>query len=157
MGAGRSAVLVAAVAAALTGCAGKPAGPSAPPVAPQPQTAQAQAVASQEFGLLAGGGWAPAWSLWPASAQQAISAADFVRLNTECKPQLGTAYVLDSSTKLDDTTVRVGWHRGAQSGSNTVAYQDGKWRFVPDASALADYRLGVDQLVERRRAAGDCH
>ncbi|MFE0464972.1 hypothetical protein ACFW1A_37535 [Kitasatospora sp. NPDC058965] len=154
----RGAVLAAMAAVLLptAGCGTGSRAPSAAPVAPQPQTLQAEAVARQEFGLLAGGGWASAWGLWPAGAQQAIGQDDFVRLNTECKPQLGTPYLVDRSTKLDDVTVRVDWHRDAQTGSNTVVYQDGKWRFVPDDGALADYRLGVDQLVQRRRAAGDC-
>jgi len=114
-------------------------------------------VASREFGLLAGGGWAQAWSLWSDSAQGALSQADFVRLNTECRPALGQPYVLDATTPVDATTVRVDWHQGSAKGSDTVVYQDGAWRFVPDAASLAGYRLGVDRLVAQRKAAGACH
>jgi hypothetical protein len=57
---------------------------------------------------------------------------------------------------VDPTTVRVDWHRATANGSNTLVYRAGRWRFVPDPGALADYRLGVDRLVLRRRAEGAC-
>ncbi|MFC1411788.1 hypothetical protein ACEZCY_21265 [Streptacidiphilus sp. N1-12] len=149
-------VTAVAVVAAVGGCSSSPrhSGPTAPPL---PQTMQADSVASEEFGLLAGGGWAQAWDLWTAGARQVITQADFVRLNTECRPLLGVPYVIDTSTKVDPTTVRVDWHRAAATGSNTLVYQDGTWQFVPDPGSLTDYRLGVDKLVGQRRAAGSCH
>ncbi|MFE9425705.1 hypothetical protein ACFYNO_22365 [Kitasatospora sp. NPDC006697] len=155
----RAALTLAAVSAAalLAGCGSAGSTASAPTTPPMPQTFQAEAVARQEFGLLAGGGWIQAWSLWDATSQQAISGNDFAKLNTECKPAVGIPYVIDKSTKLDQDTVRVDWHHGADTGSNTLAYQQGKWRFTPDATALAAYRTGVDQLVQQRQAAGSCH
>ncbi|GAA1261679.1 hypothetical protein GCM10009665_59220 [Kitasatospora nipponensis] len=157
-GARAGALVLVTVAALATGCASSPrTGAPTPPTPPQPQSLQADSVASQEFGLLAGGGWAPAWALWSDSAQQAISQADFVRLNTECRPPAGIAYVIDRSTTLDPATVRVDWHRAGATGSNTLLYQAGRWRFVPDEGALAEYRLGVEPLVQQRRAAGSCH
>ncbi|TQF01757.1 hypothetical protein E6W39_05190 [Kitasatospora acidiphila] len=152
---GATAALLLGLAA--TGCSSSPSRPSIPATPPQPQSLQADSVASQEFGLLAGGGWAQAWSLWDESGQQAISQADFVRLNTECRPAVGAPYAIDRSTTVDPTTVRVDWHRATTAGSNTMVYQAGRWHFVPDQGALADYRLGADQLLRRRRAAGACN
>lgn len=139
------------------GCSAPPrtGAPAASP--PPPQSLQADAVASEEFGLLAGGGWAQAWNLWSADAQHAIDQADFVRLNTACRPALGVPYVIDKSTTVDPATVRIDWHRAAATGSSTLVHQAGRWQFVPDAASLADYRLGVDRLVEQRKAAGSCH
>jgi hypothetical protein len=114
-------------------------------------------VASREFGLLAGGGWAQAWDLWSDSARQALGQADFVKLNTECRPVLGEPYVIDTATAVDPATVRVDWHRAEATGSDTVVYQDGAWHFVPDAASLAAYRLGVERVVRQRKAAGECH
>ncbi|MFF7635811.1 hypothetical protein ACFZB9_22070 [Kitasatospora sp. NPDC008050] len=139
------------------GCSSGPARPAAPGTPPEPQTFQAESVARQEFGLLAGGGWAQAWSLWDDSGQQAITQADFVKLNTECRPALGVPYVIDESGKVAEDTVRVAWHQGAERGSNTLVFTRGTWRFVPDATSLTAYRTGVDQLVAARRAAGSCH
>ena len=154
--AGLSALVLLTVVA---GCSGSP-GPSGTPRTlkpPQPQSLQADSVASEEFGLLAGGGWAQAWSLWTDSAHQAITQADFVRLNTECRPVLGVPYVIDGSTTVGPDTVRVDWKRAGVSGSNTLVHRTGTWQFVPDQASLADYRLGVDTLVRKRRAAGSCH
>ncbi len=155
--AGVTALALLAVAATAAGCSSAPAQGAGRPTPPQPQSLQADAVASQEFGQLAGGGWAQAWSLWADSAQQAISQAEFVRLNTECRPLTGAPYVIDRSTTVDPATVRVDWHRSGSTGSNTLVYQAGTWRFTPEASALAEYRLGVDELVRQRKAAGSCH
>ena len=140
----------------VAGCSGPPRH-SGPTAQPMPQTLQADSVASEEFGLLSGGGWAQAWDLWADSARQVMSQADFVRLNTECRPVLGVPYVIDRSVKVDSTTVRVAWHRAAATGSSTLIYQAGKWQFVPDPGSLADYRLGVDKVVKQRRAADGCH
>lgn len=144
-------------AALAAGCSSGAARPRDPGPAPEPQALQAASVASREFGLLAGGGWAEAWTLWSDPARQALSQADFVKLNTECRPVLGEPYVIDASTSVDPTTVRVDWHRAAATGSDTVVYQAGAWHFVPDATTLAGYRLGVDRLLRQRKAAGECH
>jgi hypothetical protein len=155
-----AAAVVAALLVAgstITGCSSSAAPPRGPGPAPGPRSLQAASVASQEFGLLAGGGWAQAWALWSDTARQALSQADFVRLNTECRPALGQPYVIDTTTSVDETTVRVDWHRAAATGSDTVVYQAGAWHFVPDAAALAEYRLGVDRLLRARKAAGECH
>lgn len=160
-----------ALATAVAGCASTPRHDAAT-APPRPQTLQGIAVANQEFGLLAGGGWAQAWALWSPTAQQAISQADFVRLNTECRPALGTPYVISATTALNPDTVRVDWSRGsatgaattgsattgsATTGSATVVYLSGSWHFVPDAATLAEYRQGVTALVRQRKAAGSCH
>src|SRR5258708_5556307 len=63
---------------------------------PGPSLVRARSVATQEFGLLSGGGWAQAWALWSAAGQASIGAADFERLNTQCRPALGEPYVLDA-------------------------------------------------------------
>lgn len=122
-----------------------------------PSMVRARSVATQEFGLLAGGGWAQAWALWSAAGQAAMSEADFVRLNTECRPVVGEPYVVDSATDADATDVTVAWHQGSTTGSSTVVFQGGAWRFQPDAQTLAAYRGGVAAVVAERKAAGACH
>ena len=149
--------LLATLATGAAGCSSAAPHPRDPGPAPGPRPLQAAGVASREFGLLAGGGWAQAWTLWSDSARGALSQADFVRLNTECPPALGQPYVIDSTTQVDDSTVRVDWHRAAASGSDTLVYESGSWRFEPDAASLAGYRLGVERLVAQRKAEGACH
>ena len=122
-----------------------------------PSMVQARSVATQEFGQLSGGGWAQAWGLWSAAGQAALSEADFVRLNTECRPALGEPYIVDTATDLDATTVQVAWHQGSTTGNSTMVYQGGAWKFQPDAQTLAAYRGGVAAVVAERKAAGQCH
>ncbi|GAA2040484.1 hypothetical protein GCM10009839_48280 [Catenulispora yoronensis] len=123
----------------------------------QPDPLQATSIAQREFGQLSGGGWAQAWQLWSDSARGTLTQADFVRLNTECRPALGVPYVIDSTTTIDATTVAVAWHQAATAGSSTVVYENGAWHFVPDAQTLAAYHQGVDRLISDRKAAGQCH
>ncbi|NUP51023.1 MAG: hypothetical protein HOW97_27475 [Catenulispora sp.] len=125
-----------------------------PPAQPDPR--QATSVAQREFGLLSGGGWAQAWQLWSVTARSALSQDDFVRLNSECRPALGVPYIIDSTASIDDTTVSVAWHQASATGTATVVYENGAWRFTPDAQALAEYRQGADSVIAERKAAGRC-
>jgi len=118
---------------------------------------KARSVATQEFGLLSGGGWAQAWGLWSAAGQAAMSETDFVRLNTECRPALGEPYLIDAATDVSATDVKVDWHQGSTTGSSTMVFEGGAWRFQPDAQTLAGYRSGVAAVVAERKAAGECH
>ncbi|ACU72110.1 hypothetical protein Caci_3203 [Catenulispora acidiphila DSM 44928] len=122
-----------------------------------PSMVRARSVATQEFGLLSGGGWGQAWGLWSAAGKAALSEADFVQLNTECRPALGEPYIVDLATDLDATTVRIEWHQGSTTGSGTVVYEGGAWKFQPNAQTLAAYRGGVVTVVAERKAAGECH
>lgn len=135
------------------GGAAKPSGPSGPS---GPSMVRARSVAAQEFGLLSGGGWAQAWALWSAAGQASIGQADFVRLNTRCRPSLGEPYVLGTATDVDATDVRIVWHQGSTTGGGTMVFEGGAWRFQPDTQTLAEYRRGVAAVVADRKAAGLC-
>ena len=122
-----------------------------------PSMVRARSVATQEFGLMSGGGWAQAWGLWSAAGQAAMSEADFARLNTECRPALGEPYVIDAATDVSATDVKVDWHQGSTTGSSAVVFEGGAWKFAPDAQTLAEYRTGIAAAVAKRKAAGECH
>jgi hypothetical protein len=121
-----------------------------------PSVARAKSVATQEFGLLSGGGWAQAWALWSTAGRAALSEADFVRLNTQCRPALGEPYIVDGATEVDATDVRIDWHQGSTTGSGTMVFESGSWKVQPDAQTLAEYRRGVAAVVADRKAAGRC-
>ncbi|WP_433305996.1 hypothetical protein ACQP2F_19590 [Actinoplanes sp. CA-030573] len=40
--------------------------------------------------------------------------------------------------------------------SHEVHYEDGEWRFQPSDDEMADYRIGLDELVEKRTRQGRC-
>ncbi len=145
------------MAVCLAGCAGASGPASSGGTAGGPQGEQAEAVADQEFGLLAAGDWPGAWRLWTDSAQRVLTETAFVKLNTECRPQLGVPYVIWQAQRTGTTTVLVRWTRGPAKGSNAMRYQQGAWKFAPSAADLAGYRRGVGRLVARLKAEQACH
>lgn len=109
--------------------------------APEPDVRQGVSVAQREFGLLSGGGFAQAWTLWSKAARSALSQSDFVRSTTECHPALGVPYTTDS-TAVAGTSVTVAWHQASMTGVASVVFEDGAWRFVPDPATLTAYHQG---------------
>lgn len=114
-------------------------------VTAQPQDAQtAQVTAEQVFDNLSDGDWAGAWELWTDTAQSAIKKDDFVDLVSTCTGLQGD-YVVTGVTPVDDSTTTVKWTRtpasgSATSGTNTIKYQNGQWKFEPDAASLAAFK-----------------
>jgi hypothetical protein len=139
----------------LAGCSART-GPAPSAGTAEPQGAQAEAVADQEFGLLAAGDWPGAWKLWTDSAKHVFSESAYVRLNTECRPRLGVPYVIWQAQRTGATTVLVRWTRGPARGSNAMVYQRGAWKFAPSAAALAADQRGVGRLATTLKAEHAC-
>jgi hypothetical protein len=151
--------LAVAAAALLGGCSSGITGGTSgvrPDARSGPDPLRAQVVARREFGLLSGGGWAQAWSLWTAGAQRAVSQADFVHVNAACRTWLGVPYQIQDAVSENGTTVRISWRRGDETGESEISYQAGAWRFVPDPATLAVYRLGVDGGLAALRREHAC-
>ncbi len=141
------------LAVVLTGCSDKKGDADETPTADrptvevtaQPQDAQtAQVTAEQVFDNLSDGDWAGAWELWTDTAQSAIKKEDFVDLISTCTGLQGE-YVVTGVTPVDDSTTTVKWTRtpaggAAISGTNTIKYENGLWKFEPDAVSLAAFR-----------------
>jgi hypothetical protein len=114
-------------------------------VTAQPQDTQtAQVTAEQVFDNLSDGDWAGAWELWTDTAQSAIAKDVYVDLVSTCTGLQGE-YVVTGVTPVDDSTATVKWTRtpatgAATSGTNTVKYQNGQWKFEPDPAALAAFK-----------------
>jgi len=148
----RSLALVLVVAGALAGCSGKGNSPDPPSDRPtvevtaQPQDAQsAQVIAEQVLDNLSDGDWAGAYDLWTDSAKSAIGRDAYIELVSTCATQAGE-YQITGLTPVDDSTATIKWSHTptsggtAMAGTSTVRYQNGAWRFEPDAAALAAYR-----------------
>jgi hypothetical protein len=114
-------------------------------VTAQPQDAQtAQVTAEQVFDNLSDGDWAGAWELWTDTAQSAIAKDAYVDLVSTCTGLQGD-YVVTGVTPVDDSTATVKWTRtpaggSATSGTNTIKYQNGQWKFEPDPAALTAFK-----------------
>lgn len=142
------------LASVLAGCSGKKDGSDEQPsaadrptveVTAQPQDTQtAQVTAQQVFDNLSDGDWAGAWELWTDTAQSAIAKDAYVDLVSTCTTLQGE-YVVTGVTPVDDSTATVKWTRtpasgAASNGTNTIKYQNGHWKFEPDAAYLNAFR-----------------
>lgn len=115
-------------------------------VTAQPQDAQAaQVAAEQVYDNLSEGDWAGAWDLWTDNAKTAITKDAYVDLLPTCTAQQGN-YVVTGVTPVDDSTATVKWtHTPAggtaeKTGTSTVRYQSGAWKYEPDAASLTAYK-----------------
>jgi len=148
----RGLALVLAVPLVLAAGCSKDSSPDSPSDRPtvevtaQPQDAQsAQVTAEQVFDNLSDGDWAGAYDLWTDSAKTAIGRDAYIELVSTCTTQQGE-YQITGVTPVDDSTATIKWSHtpaGAatpQAGTSTVRYQNGTWRFEPDAAALAAFK-----------------
>jgi hypothetical protein len=114
-------------------------------VTAQPQDAQtAQVTAEQVLDNLSEGDWAGAWELWTDTAQSAVAKDAYVDLVSTCTALQGD-YVVTAVTPVDDSTATVKWTRtpasgAAANGTNTIRYQNGQWKFEPDATSLTAFK-----------------
>ncbi|NUR28421.1 MAG: hypothetical protein HOV83_21700 [Catenulispora sp.] len=134
-------VVAAGVVAANAMLASEPSPAHPREPAPGPDSRQGVSVAQREFGLLSGGGFAQAWTLWSQTARSALSQSDFVRSTTACRLALGVPYIIDS-TAVVGTSVTITWHQASTKGVAGVVFEDGAWRFVPDPATLTAYQQG---------------
>lgn len=122
----------------------------------QPQTeAAVRALAQEEADRFAAQDYAGAWDLWSKAGKAAISREDYSRMSETC--QSGGVPLKVSSVRMESPTeavVRIGL--GDFQSAYPVIYEAGQWRWQPKASDMADYRLGVDELIAKRKAAGEC-
>jgi hypothetical protein len=103
------------------------------------------------------GDYAGAWELYTASGKAAISKDDFVRLQTACPPKSHgqQARALEGRLEDPDTAVIRVEVAGA-TAARTMRNEGGNWLIEPSDSAMADFKLGVDQAVAKEKAAGNC-
>lgn len=150
----------------LVGCGGESA-PSAAPQEPapaasapaQPQTEEAVREAAQEHvDAYVSGDYAGAWESWSNSAKKVLDQAGYVRLNELC-PQLAEGVPMKvDAVRLNaaKTVAVVRFERLGFKFSYKYLYEDGRWRFQPDAETIADYRLGAEALAAKRKREGSC-
>lgn len=161
------AICTALVAGACTSATGSsaPAGtptvaatePAPAPSPTEPQTAEAaKAAAERELNAYAAGDWRGAWDLWTAKGKAAISRDQYHGLHTACQTITGTLFEVTAARLESPTRAVVTYTRLIVAGTADMQYEDGAWRYQPDAEAMADYAKGVDKILAKRRADGAC-
>jgi hypothetical protein len=130
---------------------------ASPTSAGQPQTIEAARAAAQaELDAYAAGDWKGAWDLWTKTGKAAISRDDYARLHVTCKTQTGITFEITTMRLESPSVAVVNWKRLIVVGSHEMHYEDGQWRFQPDAAAMADYAKGIDKIIADRKADGNC-
>jgi len=122
-------------------------GPSANAAAADRTEAGARQTAQAELDAYAAGDWQGAWDLWTKAGKAAISRNDYQRLHTECETVTGIPFEV-KTVRLEgpDRAVFTG-ERASFQFTYELHFEDGHWRYQPEAKSLADYAKGVDALI----------
>jgi hypothetical protein len=154
--------MIAAAAVGLTaGCSSDdetPAGnaAAAAPVGPEAKTLDGAKIAAQTmFDRFSGGDFAGAWEMYNAKGKQAITKADYVKLNEACSRK-GLAITL-TSARLDgaDRAIVIAKQLVAAQ-SYTMVYEADGWKLEPAKEGLALYAQGATKAIAAQKKAGTC-
>ncbi len=156
-------VVLAAVAVLVTGCSTHPqrrpsrTAPTTHAPSNDPRTVAAAKTAVEAVDRQLSGDYAGAWELYTADGKAAISKDDFVRLQTACPPKSRGQQARALEGRLEDpNTAVIRIEVAGQTAARTMRYEDGRWLIEPSDSAMADFKLGVDQAIAKEKAAGNC-
>ena len=145
------------------GAAEPPAGGEATTTTPassaEPRTeAAVRTAATEEFDSYAAGDYGAAWDLWSAAGKKAVSRTNYLRLHRLCPPMTGgIRFEIQKVTMDSDRSAHVRVSRLIAVFTYRFVYEAGRWRFVPDADSMRDYRTKtVEQMAAERRAQGGC-
>jgi hypothetical protein len=122
-----------------------------------PRTVAAAKVAVEAVNRQLSGDYAGAWELYTASGKAAISKDDFVRLQTACPPKAKGQQAKALEGRLEDpNTAVIRLQVAGETAARTLRNEGGHWLIEPSDSAMADFKLGVDQAIAKEKAAGNC-
>jgi hypothetical protein len=158
---GALALVAAAAISFSAGCSGDdedPAGNAAAAAAggPEPKTVDgAKAAAQTVFDRFSGGDFAGAWEMYTAKGKQAISKADYVKLNEACSRK-GLAISLTSARMEGTDKAIVIAKQLVAAQSYTMVYEGDAWKLEPAPEGLALYAKGAAKAIAAQRKAGTC-
>jgi hypothetical protein len=122
-----------------------------------PRTVAAAKAAVEAVDRQLSGDYAGAWELYTAAGKAAISKDDFVRLQTACPPKDKGQQARALEGRLEDpNTAVIRLQVAGSTAARTMHNEGGQWLIQPSDSAMADFKLGVDQAIAKERAAGNC-
>jgi hypothetical protein len=154
--------LIATAALTLTSaCSGDddaPAGNAAQAAAggPEPKTVEgARAAAQTVFDRFSGGDFAGAWDMYTQAGKQAISKADYVKLNEACSRK-GLAIQLTSARMEGTDRAIVIAKQLVAAQSYTMVYEGNAWKLEPAKEGLALYKQGAAKAIAAQKKAGTC-
>ena len=154
--------LIATAAVIFTACCSgddeDPAGNAAAAAAggPEPKTVEgAKAAAQTVFDRFSGGDFAGAWEMYTTKGKQAISKADYVKLNEACSRK-GLAISLTSARMEGTDKAIVIAKQLVAAQSYTMVYEGDAWKLEPAPEGLALYAKGAARAIAAQKKAGTC-
>jgi hypothetical protein len=154
--------VLAAVTVLAAGCSSgpghrQPAKPATNAPSNDPRTVAAAKVAVEAVDRQLSGDYAGAWELYTASGKAAIGKDDFVRLQTACPPKSRGQRAKAVQGRLEDpNTAVIRIEVAGSTAARTMRNEGGHWLIEPSDTAMADFKLGVDQAIAKQKAAGTC-
>lgn len=154
-------VIAAALVSFATGCSDDPETPAGNAAAaaaggPEPKTLDgAKAAAQTMFDRFSGGDFAGAWEMYTAKGKQAITKADYVKLNEACSRK-GLAIQLTSARMEGADRAVVIAKQLVAAQSYTMVYESDAWKLEPAKEGLALYAKGAAKAIAAKKKAGTC-
>jgi hypothetical protein len=132
------------------------AGSSAAAGGPEPKTLDGAKIAAQTvFDRFSGGDFGGAWDMYTATGKQAISKADYVKLNEACSRK-GLSIQL-SSARMEGTDKAVVIAKQLVAAqSYTMVYENDAWKLEPAKDGMALYAKGATAAIAAQKKAGTC-
>ncbi len=151
-----AAVAVIGVGAGCSDDADADAGKPAAPGGPEAKTLDAAKLAAQTmFDRFSGGDFAGAWEMYTAKGKQAISKADYIKLNETCARK-GLAITLTSARLEGADKAIVIAKQLVAAQSYTMVYEATAWKLEPAKEGLALYAQGATKAIAAQKKAGTC-
>lgn len=123
---------------------------------PEPKTLEGARTAAQTmFDRFSGGDFAGSWDMYTTKGKQAISQADYIKLNETCARK-GIAIQLTSARMQGTDRAIVIARQLMAVQSYTMVYEVDSWKLDPAKEGLALYARGVAKAIAAQRKAGTC-
>jgi hypothetical protein len=123
---------------------------------PEPKTLEgAKAAAQTVFDRFGGGDFGGAWEMYTTAGKQAISKADYVKLNEACSRKNLAIQLSSARMEGTDKAVVIAKQLVAAQ-SYTMVYEQDAWKLEPAKEGLALYAKGATAAIAAQKKAGTC-
>ncbi|WP_433419834.1 hypothetical protein ACQP1V_06445 [Microtetraspora malaysiensis] len=103
------------------------------------------------------GAYGQFWDSWTADAQKLIARDDYLRMFELCKPIAENMRFEIKGVTLDGDDADVQVTQLLAAFTYQFRYEGGRWRYIPEQQAQADYTSKtVDEMAAERRASRGC-
>lgn len=151
--------LLGAVVTTLSACDSTQVNPLTPAAAQPPTYEKTPEGAKQAEidirKLRLGHDYAGGWERWSKESKTYVSKADYIRYRTACDIAIPVIPEI-SNVRIEGDTATLTLSMGSIVLPSTLHWESGTWTHVLDKDAKADFKKGVNTLIEDETAIGLC-